>query len=34
MGKTYERIDGRLRRFIEEQPLFFTATAPWPATAR
>ncbi|WP_030812932.1 pyridoxamine 5'-phosphate oxidase family protein [Streptomyces sp. NRRL F-2799] len=28
MGKTYERIDGRLRRFIEEQPLFFTATAP------
>ncbi|MEU5715057.1 pyridoxamine 5'-phosphate oxidase family protein [Streptomyces sp. NPDC020403] len=28
MGKTYERIDGRLRAFIEEQPLFFTATAP------
>ncbi|MFF0385723.1 pyridoxamine 5'-phosphate oxidase family protein [Streptomyces sp. NPDC004286] len=28
MGKTYERIDGKLRRFIEEQPLFFTATAP------
>ncbi|MFD8675115.1 pyridoxamine 5'-phosphate oxidase family protein [Streptomyces seoulensis] len=28
MGKTYERIDGGLRRFIEEQPLFFTATAP------
>ncbi|MEU6816305.1 pyridoxamine 5'-phosphate oxidase family protein [Streptomyces sp. NPDC046860] len=28
MGKTYERIDGRLRRFIEDQPLFFTATAP------
>ncbi|WP_329215681.1 pyridoxamine 5'-phosphate oxidase family protein [Streptomyces sp. NBC_01485] len=28
MGKTYERIDGRLRKFIEEQPLFFTATAP------
>ncbi|MDQ1043992.1 pyridoxamine 5'-phosphate oxidase family protein [Streptomyces sp. V4I2] len=28
MGKTYERIDGRLRRFIEEQPLFFTASAP------
>ncbi|MFC9156161.1 pyridoxamine 5'-phosphate oxidase family protein [Streptomyces bauhiniae] len=28
MGKTYERIDGRLRSFIEEQPLFFTATAP------
>ncbi|MFG2122194.1 pyridoxamine 5'-phosphate oxidase family protein [Streptomyces sp. NPDC048710] len=28
MGKIYERIDGRLRTFIEEQPLFFTATAP------
>ncbi|WP_225837425.1 pyridoxamine 5'-phosphate oxidase family protein [Streptomyces sp. NK08204] len=28
MGKTYERIDGRLRTFIEQQPLFFTATAP------
>ncbi|MBQ1091172.1 pyridoxamine 5'-phosphate oxidase family protein [Streptomyces sp. B93] len=28
MGKTYERIDGRLRDFIEAQPLFFTATAP------
>jgi hypothetical protein len=28
MGKTYERIDGRLRSFIEEQPIFFTATAP------
>jgi hypothetical protein len=28
MGKMYERIDGRLRTFIEEQPLFFTATAP------
>ncbi|MFF9361242.1 pyridoxamine 5'-phosphate oxidase family protein [Streptomyces griseoluteus] len=28
MGKTYERIDGKVRRFIEEQPLFFTATAP------
>ncbi|GHF20991.1 pyridoxamine 5'-phosphate oxidase family protein [Streptomyces griseoluteus] len=28
MGKTYERIDGKIRRFIEEQPLFFTATAP------
>ncbi|NDK26869.1 pyridoxamine 5'-phosphate oxidase family protein [Streptomyces sp. TR1341] len=28
MGKTYERIDGRIRTFIEEQPLFFTATAP------
>jgi hypothetical protein len=28
MGRTYERIEGRLRSFIESQPLFFTATAP------
>ncbi|MEU0004920.1 pyridoxamine 5'-phosphate oxidase family protein [Streptomyces sp. NPDC006314] len=28
MGKIHERIDGRLRTFIEEQPLFFTASAP------
>ncbi|WP_436500670.1 pyridoxamine 5'-phosphate oxidase family protein [Actinokineospora sp. HUAS TT18] len=28
MGKTYERIDGRLRDFIERQPVFFVATAP------
>ncbi|SDC27736.1 pyridoxamine 5'-phosphate oxidase family protein [Actinokineospora iranica] len=28
MGKTYERLDGRLRGFIERQPLFFVATAP------
>jgi hypothetical protein len=28
MGKTYERIEGRLRAFIETQPIFFTATAP------
>ncbi|MFJ5549029.1 pyridoxamine 5'-phosphate oxidase family protein [Streptomyces sp. NPDC093225] len=28
MGKIYERIDGRLRTFIEAQPVFFTATAP------
>ncbi|UYQ61158.1 pyridoxamine 5'-phosphate oxidase family protein [Streptomyces peucetius] len=28
MGKTYEHIDGRLRSFIEAQPVFFTATAP------
>ncbi|MFF9196243.1 pyridoxamine 5'-phosphate oxidase family protein [Streptomyces sp. NPDC014779] len=28
MGKTYERIDGRLRAFMEAQPIFFTATAP------
>ncbi|QLH25148.1 pyridoxamine 5'-phosphate oxidase family protein [Streptomyces sp. Rer75] len=28
MGKAYERIDGRLRTFIEQQKIFFTATAP------
>jgi hypothetical protein len=28
MGKMYERIDGRLRTFIEAQHIFFTATAP------
>ncbi|MEU6214744.1 pyridoxamine 5'-phosphate oxidase family protein [Streptomyces sp. NPDC047023] len=28
MGKLHERIDDRLRSFIEAQPLFFTATAP------
>ncbi|MGI8332765.1 pyridoxamine 5'-phosphate oxidase family protein [Actinomadura scrupuli] len=28
MGKLYERIDDRLRRFIQGQPLFFVATAP------
>jgi len=28
MGKTYERIDDRLRAFIERQPVFFVATAP------
>ncbi|MEV8535900.1 pyridoxamine 5'-phosphate oxidase family protein [Streptomyces sp. NPDC051211] len=28
MGKIHERIDGRLREFIESQPVFFTATAP------
>src|SRR4051794_6570857 len=28
MGKSYERIDGRLRAFIEAQHMFFTATAP------
>ncbi|MFP3990146.1 pyridoxamine 5'-phosphate oxidase family protein [Streptomyces sp. E11-3] len=28
MGKTYERIDDRLRTFIEAQPVFFTGTAP------
>ncbi|MGW7358786.1 pyridoxamine 5'-phosphate oxidase family protein [Streptomyces sp. NPDC054802] len=28
MGKTHEHIDGRLREFIEAQPVFFTATAP------
>ncbi|MEH1165217.1 pyridoxamine 5'-phosphate oxidase family protein [Micromonospora sp. CPCC 205539] len=28
MGKTHEHITGRLREFIEAQPMFFTATAP------
>ncbi|TDD19620.1 pyridoxamine 5'-phosphate oxidase family protein [Nonomuraea diastatica] len=28
MGKTYDGITGRLRAFIEAQPVFFTATAP------
>jgi hypothetical protein len=28
VGKSYERIDGRLREFIEAQHMFFTATAP------
>ncbi|MFE7781041.1 pyridoxamine 5'-phosphate oxidase family protein [Streptomyces nigrescens] len=28
MGESYERIDGRLRAFIEAQHIFFTATAP------
>ncbi|GGP53299.1 pyridoxamine 5'-phosphate oxidase family protein [Saccharothrix coeruleofusca] len=28
MGKTYERIEGRLREFIEAQPVFFVASAP------
>ncbi|MFI1017097.1 pyridoxamine 5'-phosphate oxidase family protein [Streptomyces sp. NPDC020965] len=28
MGKRYERIEGRIRDFIEQQPVFFTATAP------
>lgn len=28
MGKVHERIDGRLREFIERQQVFFVATAP------
>jgi hypothetical protein len=28
MGKVYDRIDDRLRSFIEQQPIFFVATAP------
>ncbi|MEU3567664.1 pyridoxamine 5'-phosphate oxidase family protein [Kitasatospora sp. NPDC036755] len=28
MGKQYESIDGRLRAFIESQPVYFVATAP------
>ncbi len=28
MGKVHERIDGRLRQFVEAQSVFFVATAP------
>jgi len=28
MGKVYDSIEGRLRAFIEAQPVFFVATAP------
>lgn len=28
MGKTYEHIDRKLRAFIEQQPVYFVATAP------
>jgi predicted pyridoxine 5'-phosphate oxidase superfamily flavin-nucleotide-binding protein len=28
MGKMHESIDGRLRAFVEKQPMFFVATAP------
>ena len=28
MGKTYDAIEGRLRAFVERQPVFFVATAP------
>ena len=28
MGKTYPRIEPRLQSFIEQQPVFFVATAP------
>ena|SRR5690348_5358947 len=28
IGKEYQRIGGRLRNFIERQPVFFVATAP------
>jgi len=28
VGKVHEKIDGRLRAFIEAQPMFFVATAP------
>ncbi|MFF4345642.1 pyridoxamine 5'-phosphate oxidase family protein, partial [Kitasatospora sp. NPDC001540] len=28
MGKTYERIDAKLRAFIEKQPVYFVGTAP------
>lgn len=32
MGKVYERIDDRLREFIERQHMFFVATAPTAVT--
>ncbi|GAB2983816.1 pyridoxamine 5'-phosphate oxidase family protein [Nocardioides montaniterrae] len=28
MGKIHERIEGRLKEFVESQPVFFVATAP------
>lgn len=28
MGKEYDAIEGRLREFVEQQPMFFVATAP------
>jgi hypothetical protein len=28
MGQVYEQIEHRLRSFIEQQPVFFVATAP------
>lgn len=34
MGKHYDRIDDRLRAFVDDQPLFFVATAPLGADAR
>ncbi|GAA1741177.1 pyridoxamine 5'-phosphate oxidase family protein [Isoptericola hypogeus] len=34
MGKVHERIDGRLRSFLEAQRMFFVATAPLAADGR
>ena len=34
MGQTYELINDRLRSFIEEQPVFFVATAPLSESGR
>jgi hypothetical protein len=28
MGRTYDRLDRRLREWVERQPVFFVATAP------
>src|SRR5512135_3731648 len=28
MGRTYDQIDSRLAAFLDEQPVFFVATAP------
>lgn len=32
MGKVYDEIDNELRTFIEEQRMFFVATAPLDGT--
>jgi predicted pyridoxine 5'-phosphate oxidase superfamily flavin-nucleotide-binding protein len=34
VGKVHERIDGRLRSFIEAQQVFFVATAPLSGSGR
>ena len=33
MGKTYDAIDSKLRTFIDEQKMFFVASAPLARTA-
>ncbi|UMG93121.1 pyridoxamine 5'-phosphate oxidase family protein [Nocardioides sp. TF02-7] len=34
MGKVHDGISGRLREFVEKQPVFFVATAPLAADGR